>query len=61
VLTTDAAELRVIVDDTDWDRVERAVDDYLAAQARAREILRLDGNGRGVPQWWEGMRILRWD
>jgi predicted O-methyltransferase YrrM len=50
----------VIVDDTDWERVERAVDDYLAQQARATELFRIDGKDRGSPQWWEGMRVLRW-
>jgi predicted O-methyltransferase YrrM len=51
----------VIVDDTDWERVERAVEDYLAQQPRATEILRIDGKDRGSPHWWEGMRVLRWD
>jgi len=51
----------VIVDDTDWERVERAVDDYLEQQPRANEIYRVDGKDRGHPEWWEGMRVLRWD
>jgi predicted O-methyltransferase YrrM len=51
----------VVVDDTDWDRVEHAVEDYLAQQPRATELLRLDGKERGAPHWWEGMRVLRWD
>src|SRR3989440_7863735 len=51
----------VIVDDTDWERVEQAVEDYLAQQPRATEMLRIDGKERGAPQWWEGMRVLRWD
>ena len=34
-----ASPALVIVDDTDWERVERAVDDYLAEQPRATEIL----------------------
>jgi predicted O-methyltransferase YrrM len=51
----------VIVDDTDWERVEQAVEDYLAEQPRATQLLRLDGEERGTPHWWEGMRILRWD
>src|SRR6266849_161990 len=55
-----ASPALVIVDDTDWERVERAVDDYLEQQPRATEILSLDGKDRGAPQWWEGMRILRW-
>jgi predicted O-methyltransferase YrrM len=51
----------VIVDDTDWERVERAVDDYLEQQPRATEVVRVDGKDRGAPQWWEGMRLFRWD
>jgi len=51
----------LIVDDTDWERVERAVDDYLTEQPRASEIFRADGKDRGHPEWWEGMRVLRWD
>ena len=51
----------VIVDDTDWDDVERAMDDYLTQQSRARRILTLEGKSRGAPQWWEGMQVLAWD
>ena len=51
----------VIVDDTDWDDVARAVDDYLTEQPRVRRILTLDGKSRGAPQWWEGMQVLVWD
>jgi predicted O-methyltransferase YrrM len=50
----------VIVDDTDWERVGRAVDDYLADQPRATELLGIDGKDRGHPEWWEGMRVLVW-
>jgi predicted O-methyltransferase YrrM len=50
----------MIVDDTDWERVDRAMDDYLAAEPRAQRILTLDGSSRGSPQWWEGMQVLRW-
>jgi predicted O-methyltransferase YrrM len=50
----------MIVDDTDWERVERAMDAYLAEQPRARRILTIDGKDRGQPQWWEGMQVLRW-
>jgi predicted O-methyltransferase YrrM len=51
----------VIVDDTDWDDVERAMDAYLAEQPRARRLLTIEGNTRGAPQWWEGMQVLVWD
>jgi len=48
----------LVVDDTDWERVERAVDAYLAGEPRAQEIFRADGKDRGHPEWWEGMRVL---
>ncbi|HSF61960.1 MAG TPA: class I SAM-dependent methyltransferase [Gaiellaceae bacterium] len=51
----------VIVDDTDWTEVERALDDYLSEQPRVRRILTIDGNDRGFPQWWEGMQVLVWE
>ena len=51
----------VIVDDTDWDDVARAMDDYVAEQPRARRALTIDGKSRGAPQWWEGMQVLVWD
>src|SRR5258705_2714701 len=50
----------VIVDDTDWERVDRAVIDYLSQQPQATELLSIDGKDRGHPEWWEGMRVLRW-
>lgn len=50
----------MIVDDTDWEQVDRAIDDYLAEQPFARRILSLDGKERGAPQWWEGMQVLEW-
>jgi predicted O-methyltransferase YrrM len=56
-----ASPALVIVDDTDWERVNRAVDDYLAAQPRAAEIWRVAGKDGGQPEWWDGMRVLRWD
>ena len=51
----------LIVDDTDWPDVERALDDYLAEQPHARRILAIDGKDRGSPQWWEGMQVLVWE
>ena len=51
----------MIVDDTDWEDVARAMDDYAASQPRARRILTLDGKDRGSPQWWEGMQVFAWD
>jgi predicted O-methyltransferase YrrM len=51
----------IIVDDTDWEDVDRAMDAYLAEQPRARRILTVGGKTRGAPQWWEGMQVLVWD
>lgn len=50
----------VIVDDTDWEQVARALDDYLAEQAKARRILSVGGRDKGLPHWWEGMQVLAW-
>ena len=51
----------LIVDDSDWEQVERAIADYLESQPRARRLLVVDGKERGYPQWWEGMDVLVWD
>ena len=51
----------LIVDDTDWDEVERAMDDYVTGQPRARRLLTIEGKDRGFPQWWEGTQVLVWD
>jgi predicted O-methyltransferase YrrM len=51
----------VVVDDTDWEQVGRAIDDYLAQQPRATEVFRADGKAAGHPEWYEGVRALRWD
>ncbi len=51
----------IVADDTDWEDVDRALADYLAAQPRARRLLTIDGKSRGAPQWWEGMQVLAWD
>jgi protein O-GlcNAc transferase len=51
----------LIVDDSDWERVARAIDDYLASQPRARRILKIDGENFGAPHWWCGMQVLAWD
>jgi predicted O-methyltransferase YrrM len=50
----------LIVDDSDWERVRQAVDDYLAAQPRARELFTIHGSDHGQPWWWEGMIVLAW-
>jgi predicted O-methyltransferase YrrM len=56
-----AAGALVIVDDTDWDDVARAMDDYVADQPKARRVLTIDGKSRGAPQWWEGTQVLVWE
>lgn len=51
----------VIVDDTDWDQVDRAMRDYLAGRPRASLLVKIAGSDHGQPQWWEGMQVLSWD
>lgn len=53
-----ADEALLLVDDSDWERVRRAVDDYLAQQPQARELLAIGGKERGQPWWWEGVIAL---
>jgi predicted O-methyltransferase YrrM len=55
-----AEEALLIVDDTDWPEVARALRDYLARQPRAEPLVSLDGKDRGQPWWWEGVEVLRW-
>ena len=55
-----AAGALLIVDDTDWDLVARAMRDYLAGQPRAELLVKLDGKDLGQPWWWEGVQVLRW-
>jgi predicted O-methyltransferase YrrM len=50
----------LIVDDTDWEQVARALRDYLASQPRAELLVKLDGKDLGQPWWWEGVQVLRW-
>ncbi len=51
----------LIVDDTDWREVRRALRDYRRGQPRARLLVELAGKDRGQPWWWEGVQVLRWD
>jgi predicted O-methyltransferase YrrM len=55
-----ADDALLIVDDTDWDQVARAMRDYLAGQPRAERLVLLDGKDRGQPWWWEGVQVLHW-
>jgi predicted O-methyltransferase YrrM len=50
----------LIVDDTDWAQVSRALRDYRRRQARVRLLVELDGKDRGQPWWWEGVQVLAW-
>jgi predicted O-methyltransferase YrrM len=55
-----ADEALLIVDDTDWRQVARALRDYRAGQPQAELVVTLGGKTRGQPWWWEGVQILRW-
>jgi predicted O-methyltransferase YrrM len=51
----------IVVDDSDWERVARAIEDYLAGQPRASLAVHLHGKEHGAPQWWEGVQVLCWE
>ncbi len=50
----------VIVDDSDWPRVQDAVGDYLVGQPRARLLIEIAGSTHDQPWWWEGTQVLAW-
>jgi predicted O-methyltransferase YrrM len=51
----------LIVDDSDWTDVRRAIDDYLAGQPQARELVAIEGSKADQPWWWAGMSVLAWN
>jgi protein O-GlcNAc transferase len=55
-----ADEALLIVDDSDWEQVARALRDYLSSQPKARLLVEVGGKSRGLPHWWEGMQVLAW-
>ena len=55
-----AGEALLIVDDSDWDDVRRAIDDYLAGQPRATLVADVAGAAGDQDWWWDGMAALAW-
>ena len=55
-----ADEAVIVVDDFDWEEVERGTRDYLAGAPQARMLVEIPGFDRGFPQWWSGVAVLGW-
>ena len=55
-----ADDALLIVDDSDWERVDRADREYLASQPRARLLFDIPGDEKGYPHWWFGVHVLAW-
>jgi len=55
-----ADQALLVVDDHDWEKVEQATADYLAAQPKAEPLFVIPGADKGSPQWWEGVAVLGW-
>ena len=55
-----ADEALLVVDDSDWERVERADRDYLASQPHARLLFDIPGDDKGFPHWWKGVHVIAW-
>ena len=55
-----ADEALLIVDDSDWERVDRADRDYLGSQPRARLLFDIPGDEKGFPHWWKGVHVITW-
>jgi hypothetical protein len=51
----------LIVDDSDWEQVGRAIRDYLVGQPKARMLVEIDGAAVNRPWWWEGVAVLAWE
>ena len=51
----------LVVDDSDWEQVGRAIRDYLARQPQARMLIEIEGAAAGRPWWWEGVAVLAWE
>ena len=50
----------LVVDDHDWDEVERATRDYVESQPKAGMLLEIGGEDKGLPHWWEGVALIAW-
>jgi predicted O-linked N-acetylglucosamine transferase (SPINDLY family) len=51
----------IIVDDTNWDAVQQANWDFIAAHPQAQLILDLPTPENGHPSFWNGLHLIRWD
>ena len=56
-----AGRALMLVDDYDWEEVERATRDYIEGQPKARMLLEIGGEDKGLPQWWEGVAVIAWE
>jgi predicted O-methyltransferase YrrM len=56
-----AQEALLIVDDSDWTDVHRAIDDYLGGQPRAELLVEIAGAAGDQDWWWDGMAALRFE
>ena len=56
-----ADQALLIVDDSDWERVDRADRDYLGSQPRARLLFEIPGDEHGLPHWWKGVHVIAWN
>lgn len=51
----------IIVDDSNWEPVQQANWDFIAAHPQCRLLLDLPTPGNGHPTFWNGLQILSWD
>lgn len=51
----------IIVDDSNWDPVQQANWDFIAAHPQCSLLLDLPTPGNGHPTFWNGLQILSWD
>jgi len=51
----------IIIDDSNWDGVQQANWDFIAAHPQCRLLLDLPTPSNGHPSFWNGLQLLVWD
>lgn len=56
-----ADQALIVIDDSNWDAVQQANWDFIAAHPQCRLLLDLPTPQNGDPSFWNGIQVLSWD
>jgi hypothetical protein len=48
----------IIVDDLNWERVEKANSDFIKENPEFKSLIKIKTGGDGAPDWWNGIEII---